>query len=131
VLAQDGSIDKAFCVILAGQFGLAMLNAFGAGADRMVLMDATGGTNKYGYQLYVLLVVDDFREGVPVAYMVTSSQEATEITTMLEVSDLQVCCDMSRLCCTSSVICVRVFAWPYILEIMEHTIHICMIYHIM
>jgi MULE transposase domain len=94
VLAGDGSIDKPFCVIIAGQFGLAMLNAFGAGEDRMVLMDATGGTNKYGYQLYVLLVVDDYREGVPVAFMVTSSQEATEINIMLEVSNAHAVTDL-------------------------------------
>jgi MULE transposase domain len=89
VYAEDGTISKHFCVIVAEQFGLAMLNAFGAGEDRMVLLDATGGTNKYGYQLYSLVVVDDFREGVPVAFMLTSSQEAGEVATFMTVSQ---CC---------------------------------------
>ncbi|KAG5191548.1 hypothetical protein JKP88DRAFT_137026, partial [Tribonema minus] len=66
-------------VVVAVAFGIAMLDAFGAGYDRMVLLDATGGTNKYGYQLYSLVVVDDFREGVPVAFMLTSSQAAKEV----------------------------------------------------
>eukprot|EP00611_Tribonema_gayanum_P026463 TRINITY_DN630_c0_g1_i7.p1 TRINITY_DN630_c0_g1~~TRINITY_DN630_c0_g1_i7.p1 ORF type:complete len:600 (-),score=121.78 TRINITY_DN630_c0_g1_i7:81-1880(-) len=61
-----------------------MLDAFGAGDDRMVLLDATGGTNKYGYQLYSLVVVDDFREGVPVAFMLTSSQAAKEVKLFMD-----------------------------------------------
>jgi hypothetical protein len=62
-----------------------MVEAFGAGEDRMSLLDATGGTNYYGYQLYSLVVVDDYREGVPVAFMVTSGQEADEVETFLKV----------------------------------------------
>ena len=62
-----------------------MLEAFGTGEDRMVLLDATGGTNRYGHQLYSLVVVDDFREGVPVAFMLTSSQEAHEVQVFMQV----------------------------------------------
>lgn len=81
----DGNIAKHFTAVVASSFGLAMLEAFGTGEDRMVLLDATGGTNKYGYQLYSLVVVDDFREGVPVAFMLTSSQEADEIEVFMKV----------------------------------------------
>lgn len=78
-------ITEHMCVVLADVFGVAMLNAFGAGEDRMVLLDATGGTNKYGYQFYSLVVVDDFREGVPVAFMLTSSQDAEQVQTFMQV----------------------------------------------
>ena len=81
----DSNIAKHFAAIVASNFGLAMLEAFGAGEDRMVLLDATGGTNKYGYQLYSLVVVDDFREGVPAAFMLTSSQEAAEVELFMKV----------------------------------------------
>ncbi|KAG5188243.1 hypothetical protein JKP88DRAFT_136992, partial [Tribonema minus] len=73
-------------IVVAVAFGIAMLDAFGAGDDRMVLLDATGGTNKYGYQLYSLVVVDDFREDVPVAFMLTSSQAAKEVKLFMDVS---------------------------------------------
>jgi hypothetical protein len=82
----DKSIAQPFCVILATTFGLRMLDAFGAGEDRMVLLDATGGTNTYGYPLYALVVVDDYGEGVPVAFMITSSHEAKEVETFMRVS---------------------------------------------
>jgi hypothetical protein len=74
----DGDIVKPFVAVIADKFGLAMLDAFAAGDDRMAFLDATGGTNKYGYQLYSLVVVDDFKAGVPAAFMLTSSQEATK-----------------------------------------------------
>lgn len=84
----EGNIKEDLVVVLADKFGLAMLNAFGAGDDRMVLLDATGGTNPYGYLLYVLVVVDEYREGVPVAYMLTSGQEAKQVKTFMEASHL-------------------------------------------
>jgi hypothetical protein len=63
-----------------------MLSAFGGGDDGMVLLDATGGTNHYGYQFYSLVVVDDYRQGVPVAFMVTSSQDADAVKVFMQVS---------------------------------------------
>jgi len=88
-LDADGNIEQHFVLVLSSSFGLAMINAFGAGEDRMVLMDATGGTNQYGYQLYGMLVVDEWREGVPGAFMITSSQEASEVETFLKVGVCQ------------------------------------------
>ena len=35
-----------------------------------------GGTNKYGYMLTVLLCVDDFMNGVPGAFLISSSESA-------------------------------------------------------
>lgn len=83
---ENGSVTQHFCAILASAFGLSMLGAFGAGDDRMVLLDATGGTNKYGYQVSSLVVVDDFREAVPVAFMISSSQDAKEVQLLMEVN---------------------------------------------
>lgn len=81
----EGNITQHFVLVLASSFGLDMINAFGAGDDRMVLLDATGGTNQYGYQLYGMLVVDEWREGVPCAFMITDSQEANEVQKFLQV----------------------------------------------
>jgi hypothetical protein len=81
----DGTITKHLELVLGDPFGLKMLEAAGAGPNRMVLLDATGGTNVYGYQLHVLLVVDDYREGVPCVFMITSDQEASAVCTLLKV----------------------------------------------
>jgi hypothetical protein len=82
---------KHFTAVVASSFGLAMMEAFATGDDRMVFLDATGGTNRYGYQLYSLVVVDDFREGVPVAFMLTSSQDAHEVEVFMKVcSEMQI-----------------------------------------
>jgi MULE transposase domain len=85
VTDAKGEITTHFALALASKFGLAMLNAFGANEDRMALLDATGGTNKYNFQLYTLLVVDDFKEGVPCAFLLTSSEGAEEVTRFLKV----------------------------------------------
>jgi MULE transposase domain len=87
-LGPDGEITQHFIIVLSNRFCLSMLNAFGTENERMILMDATGGTNKCGYPVYALLVVDDYREGVPVAFMVTSSQKADEIEVLLKASSL-------------------------------------------
>jgi hypothetical protein len=80
-------VKVPFAIIVADKFGLAMLDAFGAGEDRCVLLDATGGTNRYGYQLSIMLVVDDFRQGAPCAFMIHASQEAQQVESFVQVSN--------------------------------------------
>jgi hypothetical protein len=84
-LDAEGEISQHLVLVMADPFGLAMLDAFGAGDDRLVLLDATGGTLYYGYQLHTLAVVDEFREAVPVAFMMTSGQEADVVEQFLKV----------------------------------------------
>ena len=86
-LDADGNITQHFVLELSALWPCND-QRFGAGEDRMVLLDATGGTNQYGYQLYGMLAVDEWREGVPGAFMITSSQEATEVETFLQVRQL-------------------------------------------
>jgi hypothetical protein len=83
--AED-NITQHLMIVLSSPFGLAMPDAFGAGDDRMVLLDATGGTNQYGYMLHSLLVVDEWMEGVPAAFLITSDQEAAAVEKFLQVS---------------------------------------------
>jgi hypothetical protein len=101
-LDPAGDIVQDFVLVVADQFGLKMLEGFGCGPARAVLLDATGGTNKYGYQLHCLLVVDEYREGVPCAFMLTSGQDAAVVQKFLEVSSTQVQYEWSPvvwLCC--------------------------------
>lgn len=84
-LDADGEISQDLVLVMADPFGLAMLDAFGTEDDSLVLLDATGGTLYYGYQLHVLAVVDEFREGVPVAFMMTSGQDADVVQQFIKV----------------------------------------------
>ncbi|GLJ36926.1 hypothetical protein SUGI_0746530 [Cryptomeria japonica] len=46
-------------------------------------MDSTFATNKYGYQLYSLLVFDEQQSGVPIAWTVTSRNKIEDIEVWL------------------------------------------------
>eukprot|EP01018_Ginkgo_biloba_P000638 Gb_06810 [translate_table: standard] len=45
----------------------------------LISMDATFSTNKYGYQLYTLMVFDKFQNGVPIAWVVSSQDTTSDI----------------------------------------------------
>jgi len=45
------------------------------GNSRMVCMDSTHGTNQYDFNLVTVLVVDDFGEGNPVAFMISNRED--------------------------------------------------------
>ncbi|XP_050300050.1 uncharacterized protein LOC126738662 isoform X2 [Anthonomus grandis grandis] len=50
-----------------------MLKKFGIGG--IICMDATHGTNPYDFKLVSILVVDDFGEGFPVAYLFSNRED--------------------------------------------------------
>ncbi|EFN58954.1 hypothetical protein CHLNCDRAFT_50501 [Chlorella variabilis] len=64
-------------------FQARMLDQFGR---RLVFMDATFGVNKYGYPLYALVVQDESGRGVPVSFMVCSSDTAEVVEHFLRTS---------------------------------------------
>ncbi|MCO5601561.1 hypothetical protein L7F22_055684 [Adiantum nelumboides] len=49
----------------------------------LLAMDSTFGTNKYKFQLYTVLVFDGFRNGVPVAWVITSSSTRVNTSSWL------------------------------------------------
>jgi hypothetical protein len=49
---EDGNITQHLVLVLADPFGIQFLKAFAASPGRLVLLDATGGTNTYGYLLH-------------------------------------------------------------------------------
>jgi hypothetical protein len=85
LLDNDGNIKQHLALGLADPFGLQFLKAFAASEGRIVLMDATGGTNTYGYLLYALVGVDEFRSGVPGAFLLTSDQGGDALQQFIEV----------------------------------------------
>jgi hypothetical protein len=45
------------------------------GNGNIVCLDSTHGTNQYGFNLVTMMVVDDFGEGTPVAFMISSKED--------------------------------------------------------
>jgi hypothetical protein len=78
--AGEGSEEVPFALVLASPFQVNMLNTFGR---KMVHLDGTGGTNKNGFWLASLLVVDEFGNDVPVGSLITSSEAALVHTEFL------------------------------------------------
>ncbi len=94
--ATQDSDAQPLIYIISTPFQQRMLDQFGR---RLVFLDATGGTNKYGYMFHTLLVQDDFGRGVPVAFMVSAS-ETTEVTKLF----LEKAAEAVRLPCTAAVL---------------------------
>jgi len=50
----------------------------------VVHMDSTHGTNVYNFNLTTLLVLDEFGEGIPVAWMVCNHEDAVALKPFLK-----------------------------------------------
>lgn len=75
-------VVKHFEVGIMTDFGAEMLRRRG---NEMVFLDATSGLNKYGYPMITLLVVDEFREVVPVAFAIVGSENKITVAKFLEL----------------------------------------------
>ena len=49
----------------------------------VICMDATHGTNAYDFLLITVLVVDDFGEGIPVAWAIINSEDTAHLVAFL------------------------------------------------
>ncbi|EFN53067.1 hypothetical protein CHLNCDRAFT_137356 [Chlorella variabilis] len=75
--------EQPLVIVMQVSFQARMLDQFGR---RLVFMDATFGVNKYGYPLYALVVQDESGRGVPVSFMVCSSDTAEVVEHFLRTS---------------------------------------------
>ena len=63
-----------FILGIQTQFQRDMLCKYG---DTCVCMDATHGTNMYDFNLITVLVIDEFGEGIPVAWAISNREDVT------------------------------------------------------
>ncbi len=54
-------------------------------ARKLVCVDATHGTNAYDFQLVTVLVIDDYDEGIPVAFLISNKETADVLQVFLQV----------------------------------------------
>ena len=69
---KDLNVDD-FLICIQTAFQRDMLRAFGS---EVVCMDSTHGTNLYGFNLITVLVLDEFGEGIPTAWMICNREDA-------------------------------------------------------
>ena len=70
----NGVEEKDFLLALQTQFQKEM---FEKHAQKLLCVDATHGTTAYDFQLVTVLVIDDYNEGIPVAWLI-SNKETTD-----------------------------------------------------
>ena len=81
--SQDGRMAcDDFMLVLMTDLQLHMLQK--NGHRRVNCMDSTHSTNAYNFQLTTLLVIDDYGEGFPVAFCISSKVDTLAIEVFLE-----------------------------------------------
>ena len=65
--------EKDFMIVIQTSLQKEMLREFAP--NRVVCMDSTHGTNVYRFYLITVLVVDDFGEGLPVAWCLSNRED--------------------------------------------------------
>ena len=70
---QPGTEKKVFLLGIQTEFQQDM---FVRWARKLVCVDAPHGTNAYDFQLVTVLVIDDYDEGIPVAWLISNKESA-------------------------------------------------------
>ena len=69
---MDDMGDNDFLLVLQTQFQLDMLKANG---HKCICMDANYGVNMYDFMLITVLVIDEYGEGIPVAWAISNRED--------------------------------------------------------
>ena len=82
IASEDPNIlESDFLLGVQTQFQLDMMQAFG---NNVICLDATHGTNVYGFLLVTVMVIDDFGEGIPVGWAITTREDTSMLTYFLK-----------------------------------------------
>ncbi|KAL3680764.1 hypothetical protein R1sor_023720 [Riccia sorocarpa] len=79
---QNREEKKPFCLVFSTPWMLKNLAVFGH--DGAVCLDATHGTNKYGFQLFTWLVYDKHQNGVPAAWAILERYKTEDLQVVQE-----------------------------------------------
>ena len=83
---QQGEMTKAniendFLLCIQTSFQRDMLKKFGTS---VICMDSTHGTNSYDFNLTSVVVIDDFGEGIPTAWLISNKEDTSTLTQFLQ-----------------------------------------------
>ena len=71
-IEEEGVRQEDFLLAVQTKFQLEMMKEFG---NNIICVDATHGTNLYDFLLVTVMVVDDFGEGIPVAWAIMTRED--------------------------------------------------------
>ena len=69
---EDGEITQHLQIIICTAVQRAMLREFG---KKLIFMDAVFGLNRYGFPMLTLVVRDEYGNGFPAAYCISSTED--------------------------------------------------------
>ena len=75
--------EQPFLIVISHPWQQQLLYELG---QELLLLDANGGTNSCGHMLHTLLARDEWDNGLPVAFMICSAEDADPITLFLKVT---------------------------------------------
>ena len=79
---ENGCLEKDdFLLYIQTNFQCDMLKEFG---NTAICMDATHGTNQYSFLLITLLIIDNYGEGIPVAWAVSNRETQLVLQVFLQ-----------------------------------------------
>lgn len=81
--ATDELEEQPFLIVISHPWQQQLMYELG---QELLLLDASGGTNSYGHMLHTLLVRDEWGNGLPVAFMICSAEDADPVTLFLKVT---------------------------------------------
>jgi hypothetical protein len=81
VYTYDANDCTDFSLAFTTQFGIEA--ALKYGHEQPLIMDSTVGTNNLKFPLTILIVVDDHNNGIPVAWLMSSSESIESISRFL------------------------------------------------
>ncbi|XP_065206325.1 uncharacterized protein LOC135835821 [Planococcus citri] len=70
--SSDVLKDEDFTLVFCSKFQRRMLTKFG---HKAICIDGTHGTNGYKFQLYTIIVLDEWDEGIPVAFAISNRED--------------------------------------------------------
>eukprot|EP01018_Ginkgo_biloba_P020812 Gb_00203 [translate_table: standard] len=79
---QDMSNNQPFILGIQSTWKLEQMVKFGK--NNLIVTDSTFGTNKLRYPLFTLIVFDTHQNGVPIAWIISSSSLANDIQNWME-----------------------------------------------
>lgn len=73
ICAEFNLLEKDFCLIIMDKVQVELLEKFG---EQFIAIDSTHGLNAYDFELTTILSVDEFHEGMPLAFMFSNRKDS-------------------------------------------------------
>ncbi|KAJ8932895.1 hypothetical protein NQ314_014376 [Rhamnusium bicolor] len=112
--------ENDFCLIIMSQYQQHMLVKYG---NNIIAVDGTHGLNNYDFELTTLMVVDNFNEGFPGAFMFTNRKDTLIHQIFFEVIESKVGNKISPNTFMSDITGVFYQAWSSVMGVVPYQLY--------